>query len=56
MKTHPGSVVHLSDNPLDSNKVRVVFTPQLSLSLLFYHKPFSINLLIVNMCIGVDRI
>lgn len=21
MKTHPGSVVHLSDNPLDSNKV-----------------------------------
>lgn len=23
MKTHPGSVVHLSDNPLDSNKVSI---------------------------------
>jgi len=23
MKTHPGSVVHLSDNPLDSNKVNI---------------------------------
>jgi hypothetical protein len=23
MNTHPGPVVHLSDNPLDSNKVRV---------------------------------
>lgn len=21
MKTHPGSVIHLSDNPLDSSKV-----------------------------------
>lgn len=26
MKTHPGSVVHLSDNPLDSNKVSICFT------------------------------
>ncbi|KAL7027298.1 hypothetical protein ACKWTF_005398 [Chironomus riparius] len=25
MKTHPGSVVHLSDNPLDSNKVLIGF-------------------------------
>jgi hypothetical protein len=24
MKTHPGSVVHLSDNPLDSNKVSII--------------------------------
>lgn len=24
MKTHPGSVVHLSDNPLDSNKVNIL--------------------------------
>lgn len=23
MKSHPGSVVHLSDNPLDSNKVNI---------------------------------
>jgi syntaxin-binding protein 5 len=37
MKTHPGSVVHLSDNPLDSNKVSE------SISLLLRDKSLPIS-------------
>lgn len=34
MKTHPGSVVHLSDNPLDSNKVNILILFPLQLTLI----------------------